>query len=255
MTTNLLIGNAGVGLRTLSVACNNTADTRYPATNLLGGNKTDYFRLATATSGDTRITINTTASQTANFLYLGKANTLKKGGVGTITLRGHSSNNYAGATTITTVSSFGSASLVGPDEDDYITTFATTASYPWWFINYNAASASYVHHAKCFVGQLFDSGRDPTGIVSSVREQRLGANRRSAYTFDLSFEGMSYAKAVEMYQRFYFPRRHQPVILTTTSYHDILFGHRVLYGRIINMTTPPRQTGSCDVTMTFQEMP
>jgi hypothetical protein len=254
MATNLLLGNAGVALGAFSVATSNTANSKYPVTNLFGGTKPDYYRLATATSGDTRLTINT-SSQSANFLYLGKALLLKNDDVGTITIKGHSSNNYGAGTTVHTISTFGSAAMVGPDDDDYLATFTLSSAFEWWFINYNASAASLVMHSKAFLGQSFDPGKDPTGTVSITRERPLGANRRAAYTFDISWEGLSYAKAVEMYQRFNKPRRHNPIVLYTTDYHSLLMNHRVIYGRVLSMTQPPRQTNFVDVSMTVEELP
>ncbi len=254
MPSNLLIGNAGVALGAISVAVNNTANTSYPVTNLFGGTKPDYFMLNTATSGDTRITINNN-SMACDFLYLGKALLLKNSNVGTITIRGHSVDNYAAATTVATISSFGSASMVGPDSDDFITTFTLSSSFPWWYINYNASAASLIMHSHAFLGQGFDPGRDPNTGLRILRTRPLGANRRSAYTFEVTWEGLSYTKAVEMYQKFNRPRRHNPIVLYTTTSHDILFGNRVLLGRILSMTQPPRQTNYVDVSMTFEELP
>lgn len=254
MTSNLLIGNAGLALGATSVSCTNTESTSYPVTNLFGGTKPDYFRLATATSGDTRVKINTT-SQAANFLYLGKAILLKNDDIGTITVKGHSSDNYAAGTTVATISSFGSASLYGPDSDDYITTFATSSSFPWWYVNYNASAVSLVMHSHCFLGQYFDPGRDPNNGVRVIRTRPLGANRRALYTIEVTWEGISYANAVQMYQKFYRPRRHNPIILFSTTYHSVLLGNRVLFGRVLDMTVPPRQTSYCDISMTFEELP
>lgn len=253
MPSNLLLANCGLPLDAIAVSVNNTQDTRYIKENLFGGNKVDSFRLATATSGDTRLTIQT-ASSTTNFLYLGKAITLKNDDVGTITVKGHSVDNYAAGTTVTTLSSFGSATLMGPDSDDYVTTFATSSSFPYWYVNYNASAASLILHSKCFLGNYVDPGKDPTGTVTATRIRPTGARRRAAYTFELSWEGLSYSKAVEMYQKFYRNRRHNPIILFTTSYHDILFGHKVLFGRVLDMTVPPRQTDYVDVTMSFEEV-
>jgi hypothetical protein len=253
MPANLLIANCGIPLDAIGVGVNNTQDSRFIKENLFGGNKVDSFRLATATSGDTRLTFST-SGKTANFLYLGKALTLKNDDVGTITVKAHSADVYGSATTITTLSSFGSTTLMGPDSDDYVTTFATSSSFPYWYVNYNASAASLILHSKCFFGTYVDPGKDPTGSVSATRIRPTGARRRAAYTFELSWEGLTYAKAVEMYQKFYRNRRHNPIILFTTSYHDILFGHKVLFGRVLDMTVPPRQTDYCDVTMSFEEI-
>lgn len=253
MTTNLYLANCGIPLESSAISISNAASSTYPKENLFGGTKPDFFQVATGVSGDTLLTF-TTAGQTANFIYLAKANLLQEASVNTITLKRHTANNYGAATTVTTLSSFTSATLYGPDLDDYITTFATTASSAYWFVNYNATATSKFSHSKLFLGNYFDPGKDPTGEVIATRTRPLGANRRAAYTLDLKWEGLTYAKTVEMYTKFYRPRRHNPVILFTTSYHDLLFDHRVLFGRITEMSMPPRVTDYCDVTMTWEEI-
>src|SRR5262249_19992474 len=157
-----------------------------------------------------------------------KANLLQQSFISTITLKGHSANNYAAATTITTLSSFTSATLVGPQSEDYLTTFATSSSYAYWFVNYNATSASKVPHAKLFLGTYSDRGMDLNAPPVITRERPTGARRKALYTFDLTWKGMTYAKTVSLYQRFYKPRRHSPVVLFTSSYHDALLGHQAV---------------------------
>lgn len=248
---NLLIADAGLPLSATAVTVSKTANASYPVTNLFSGNKADYFSLATASSGDTLVTL--TSTGTANFLYLGGANTLKAGGVGTITVRRHSANSYAAATAVTTVSSFGSATLYGPHADDHITTFTTTASSAYWFVNFNAAAASRIQHAKLFLGNYFDPGIDPNQPVSVVRTRPTAGRRKPLYTFTLSWQGMAYAKAVTLYSRYYRNRRHNAVVLFTTGYHGILLDHRILFCRIVEMSAPPRATDYCNVSMTVEE--
>lgn len=253
MASNLLIANAGIPLDSIATTSSVTANGTQPFTNLFGGNKTDIFRKATSSSGDARITVNVTGS-TANFIYLARANLLQQSYVNTITLKAHSSDAYASATTITTLSSFASATLMGPNSDDYLATFTTSSSYAWWFVNYNATSAGYFYHAKLFFGNYFDPGIDPTGTVELTRSRPHGARYRSLYKVKLRWEGLTYAKAVTMYNTYYRNRRHNPVILFTTTYHPLLNSHTVLFGRILEMSFPPRATDYCDVSCIFEEV-
>lgn len=253
MPSNLLIARAEIPLASTNTI-SNTASTTYPLSNLFGGNKTDRFELATAAPTSTYITSALTTSQTANFLYIGKANTLQTNYVTTIELKSNTFNVEGTSGVRISLPSFGSTTLMGPDNDDYVTTISTTTAYQYWYLKFSNSSNSKIPHAKAFYGNYFDPGKDPTSEVEITRTRPTASYRRAAYTVNLQWEGLSYANTVSMYTKFYKPRRWQPVIIFTTSYHDILFGHKVLFGRVVDMTIPPRQTNYNDVSMTFEEI-
>ena len=257
MATNLLIGYAEIPALATSSSINNPSSTLYPYVNLFGGNKTDLHYLETATSGDTRISLALPSGTTkaCDFVYIGRANLLQQASVGTITIKANSANDYATATTIHTISSFGSQTLYGPNDDDYIAHITPSAAYRYWFINYNASSASKIPHAKFFFGSSFDPGLDPNAPATITRIKQGGSQRRPTYSFEFTWNGMAYAKAVQMYLKFYRTRRYTPVTISTSSWHDILMGNRVIYCRLTEMNIPPRVTDYCDVTATFEEMP
>jgi hypothetical protein len=254
MPANLLLGSPGIPyLSTNSVSA--TASTTYPLSNLFGGTKVDRFMLNAASASNQYITSAiTSGSLTANFLYIGKAITLQKNAVTTIALRSNTFPVESTAGDRASITSFNSATLMGPDLDDYVTTFTTTAGYQYWFLKFTTSANSTIPFAKAFYGNYFDPGIDPTSEVRITRSRPTGARRRAAYTVNLQWEGMTYANTVSMYTKFYRPRRHQPVILFTTSYHDILFGHKVLFGRVLDMSIPPRMTNYNNVSMVFEEI-
>lgn len=257
MATNLLIGYPEIPKEATASSINNASSSMYPYTNLFGGNKTDLHYLDTAASGDTRITVELPSGTTkaCDFIYIGRASLLQQSSVDTITLKAGASNNYATATTVRTLSSFGSQTLYGPNDDDYIQTFAASSAYRYWFINYNATSASKIPHAKFFFGSAFDPGLDPNAPATITRIKQGGAQLRSTMSFEFTWNGMSYSKAVQMYLKLYRTRRYLPLVIFTSSWHDILMGHRVIYCRLTSMSIPPRVTDYCDVTATFEELP
>jgi hypothetical protein len=254
--TNLLIGHAEIPLAADSITFSSAADTGWPIVNLFGGSRFDMFRVATAASGDHLLTIDlgSGVTATADFLYFSKANLLQNDDVGTITLKAHSANNYAAATTITTISSFGSATLRGPHSEDYIATFTETAAYRYWFVNYNASAVSQVPHSKVFLGKLFDPGVDPTPDMVITRKRNSGSRRKALYTFKLKWEGLTYAKTKTMLDTYARTRRYNAIILVTQSYHELLHDHRVIIGRITSFTSPPTVTDYNSVSMTVEEM-
>jgi hypothetical protein len=257
MATNLLIGYPDIPSVADSSAITNASSTSYPYANLFGGNKTDLHYLNTATSGDTTISLGLPSGTTksANFIYIGKANLLQQASIGSVTLKGNSTNSYATATTVKAISSFGGQTLYGPDDDDYIEKFTASAAYRYWFINYNASAASKVPHAKVFFGTCFDPGLDPNAPATLTRLKQGGVQRRAVYSFQFTWNGMAYNKAVEMYLKFYRARRYMPLVIFTDSWHEILMGNRAIFCRLTEMSIPPRVTDYCDVTATFEELP
>jgi hypothetical protein len=263
VSTNLLIGDIGMSRPFIydaslgtgnTLVCNKTLPTTYPLQNLFGGNKTDSFRLDSVDSGDLRITFRTPGA-TCNYLYIGGAKQLKYSGVTSLALKAHSSNTYGSATSIHTNSSFDTTTLYGPHGEDYIATFDTTSSYTYWFANYNSSASSYYTHSKLFFGNAFDPGVDPNQPMQVRRERRGQYNRYAKYTFTIEWQKMTYAKAIEMKDRFIVSKRYNPIILFTKTYHETLLGCRVVYGRILDITLPQSVTDYCDVSMTFEEVP
>lgn len=257
MPTNLLIGYPEIPVAATASSISNASSAMYPYTNLFGGNKVDLHYLATAASGDTRITLELPSGTTkpCDFIYIGRANLLQQASVGTITLKANSSNDYGTATTIRTLSSFTSQTLYGPNVDDFIDSFSASSAFRYWFINYNATAASKIPHAKFFFGTAFDPGIDPNAPATITRIKQGGAQRRPTFSFEFTWNGLPYAKAVQMYLKFYRVRRYTPLVIFTRTWHDILMGNRVVFCRMTEMTIPPKVTDYCDVTANFEELP
>lgn len=257
MPSNLLIGYADIPNAAATTTLSRTESGLYPYSNLFGGNKTDIFTLSTSASGDTTATfdLGTSAVKGSNFIYIARANLLQQASINTITIKAGSTNNYAGATTIRTLSSFTTQTLYGPNGDDYIESHTASSTFRYWFINYNATAASLIPHAKFFLGTSFDPGRDPNAPATITRIKQGGAQIRPTFSFDITWEGIAYTKAIEMYLKFYKTRRFVPLVLFTTTWHDILMGHRVIFCRLTEMSMPPRVTDYCDISATFEEMP
>jgi hypothetical protein len=256
MATNLLLGYPHIPMNSVSTSFSRTASNLYPFPNLFGGNKTDLMYLDSAVTGDARFTFDVGASGlTADFVYLGRANLLQQASVETISFKANSTDDYGTATSIKELTSFNTSTLYGPAGDDYIEYFTESSAFRYWYVNYNSTAASEFPHAKLFFGKAFDPSLDPNAPATIYRVMDGGSRRRATYSFEFSWEGMPYAKAVEMYTEFYMKRRYGPILIFTTSWHDILMGNRVIFCRMTDMTLPPRVTDYCDVTANFEEMP
>ncbi len=257
MPSNLLIGYADIPNAAVTTTLSRAESSMYPYSNLFGGNRTDLFYLSTGATGDTRATFDMGAavSKSSNFLYIARANLLQQASTNTITIKAGATNNYASATTVRTLSSFTTQTLYGPNVDDHIESHTASSNFRYWFINYNTTAASLVPHAKVFLGTAFDTGRDPNAPATITRVTQGGAQIRPTFSFDISWEGIAYSKAIEMYLKFYKTRRFVPLVLFTTTWHDILMGHRAIFCRLTEMSMPPRVTDYCDISATFEEMP
>ena len=254
MATNLFIANADIPLASSGAPVLGTpAATGFPVANLFGGNKTDIFK-NTGVSGSSSIRIDLAAAKTFDFLYIGKADLLKKDVVTTVEVFRNTSNTFGTATSVLTASSFGSATLYGPRSEDYIATVSETSAFQYWWVNYTSSATSYLPHAKLFFGKAFDMGRDPGEGATLKRVNPGVAQRDPYYQVELSWTGISYANTVLFYNTFVRPRRYNPVILFTKTYHGILNDHRVLFGRITDATMPPRVTDFNDISITFEEV-
>lgn len=257
MPTNLLIASCDIPLSATSATASAATNPLYPVENLFGGNKTDLFRLNADTASPITITLDLGVGNTksANFLYIGNAGLLKNNSVTAVRLVGGSTSSIGAGTTVLNVTSFNTQTFRGPDGNDFISKFATSSAFRYWFIEYTTSAASKIPHAKAFFGNYFDVGLDPNAPATIARIKQGGAQRRPTYSFDLTWNGVSYSKAVQMYLNFYRKKRYNPVIIFTDTWHDILMDNRVLFGRITAMSMPPRVTDYCDVTATFEEMP
>lgn len=257
MATNLLIANAGIPLDAATITVSSAVDSLYPVENLACGNKTDLFRLNADSASPIVITFDLGAgnTSTANYLYIGNAGLLKNNKVTAIRLVGNSTNNIATGTTVLNITSFNSQTLYGPDSNDFVQIFATSAAYRYWFVEYTMSGASKIPHAKLFFGNYFDVGLDPNVPATIARIKQGGTQRRPTYSFEVGWNGVAYAKAIYMYLNFYRKKRFNPLIIFTESWHNMLMDNRVIFCRVTEMSMPPRITDYCDVSATFEEMP
>lgn len=262
MATNLRIGYPVIPLAASSVSlltdvgiAGPTEATGTPITNAFGGNWTDIFR---ANDGYTNLLLYFTLASTysADFFWLGDCKILKGEGATRLLLAHHTSNSYGSSTRELDLNPLSGETLYGPASTDLFYTFTATAARQYWWVNILGPSTTNYAFSKLMFGTGFDMGRDPDekgGFVTS-RTRPAGSQRRAAYKFEISWSGVSYAKAVEFYQLVSLKRRHQPFILYTTAYHELMNNHRCVFGRFTEVSSPPVVTGVCDVSAVFEEL-
>lgn len=258
MATNLLIGYPDIPSRSTIMSATPSQGAGFPYVNLFGGSKIDLAKAGGPLSPTLTISLQSqdVTGNEADFLYIGNAGLLKGSSCTSFALKG-ATVQVGPYTTVQTVD-LTSATLYGPASDDFISIFTPSATYQFWQLYYTngvgSAPQQRFTHSKVFWGTAFDPGIDPNAPATITKVKITGAERRPKHTFEFSWSGMSYVKAVEMYQKFYRPKKYQPIVLMTRDWHDILMGHRVIFCRITDITLPPRLTDYCDVKATFEEM-
>lgn len=263
MATNLLLGRPVIPHAATSFAIQKDTGASYtgsaatgaPETNLFGGNRTDSFRMTNAYT-NLLLAFTLPSALTADFFFLGNANTLKGNGATRVILAYRSSSSYSGSTAAFDINPLSGETLRGPASEDILRTFTETSAFVYWWVEIVGGATTKYPFSKLFFGKSFDMGRDPDedGGFVTTRIRPTGARRRAAYAFDITWTGVTYAKAVEFYDTFVRRRRYAPVILFTTVYHELLNDHRGIYCRLISASMPPRVTGSNDITARFEEI-
>jgi len=178
---------------------------------------------------------------------------LKYDYVDTITIKAHSADSYGAASTIRTISSFTSKTLTGSYAEDYIENFTTSSSYRYWWVNYNATSASKVQHSKLFFGAAVDPGADPD-TFSYQRLTNSQYQRKPFYRYTIGWKKLPYATAMSLMTRFGKPREYNGVVMFTTSDHTLLNNNTSVYGRVLSFSAPLVETGYNDVSMVVEEI-
>lgn len=257
MTTNLVIGYADIPQASEFSSINHPPAQLYPYTNLFGGNKVDRFYLQDPVTGNLEIAFALPSSETqaVDFIFIAKATLLQQANVTSVALKANSSDNLATATTIATYSSFESEQLYGPEEEDFIDLMTESVAYRYWWVVYTSNNDSLFPHSKLMFGKVFDPGLDPNANATITRLRTGGVSRKSVFSFQFTWNGMTYDKAVDMYNAFYMTKRFVPLILITRTWHDILMGNRAIFCRLTDMSLPPRITDYCNVSATFEELP
>jgi hypothetical protein len=255
MTTNLLLGTCQIPLAATAFTASPIAETFFEQVNLFAESLNEITRLATPTTGLTTMNfdLGSGVTKAANFLYIAKANMLQLSGVTQVTLKGNSISDYGTGTAVHDNASFATSSLVGPHGEDYLASFTTSAAFRYWYSGLNSTIATKRPHAKLYFGTSLDLGRDPVS-PSFKRVRSTDAQRKSKIVLSLTWQDISYANTVTLIDSVIKPRRTNPVVLYTTSYHAILHGYRALLCEVVSATTPVVLSNQNEVQITFETL-
>lgn len=230
--------------------------------NLIAGDRATMFELAAAgTSWSITFGLGS-QTRAADHLILARADILQTIGVTTVTLA--YSDDDSSYSTAYTNASFASATLYGPDGNDFIATFAATATHPYWKVTYSGSSC-YMTHSKCYFGMMFDMGVEPSfsferlpgkeGVfVADSGAQFTVRTEQPRYTFDLVWEHVSDLKTAAFFEKIDRYKHRNPVFLYTGSVHAVLDNQRLVNCELIDAKTAYVQADWNVITATFQEV-
>lgn len=169
MASSLKISYAQIPFNSVSITPSVAADTNNNEWNLVAGPRYQrFFYGSSATSSSTVYDIGTTYASkdsTVDHLLVARADFLQDDGTTDIILA--SSPDNATWTDRITISSFGSATLVGPRANDYVATTTETAQIRYWRVTYSGSSQVY-RHSKCYFGKFFTFDYDPSYEIDFI---------------------------------------------------------------------------------------
>jgi hypothetical protein len=263
MTSNLLIGRPYVGLNATSITGSISADSSYPFTNAVIGSRAERVKFGSAATQPT-ITFDLGASLTSavDFLFIGRADLLKQKGANNIFIRS-SSDNSAYTTRLGTTSALSTRTFSGPRSEDLIFTSAfnddtsgvSASAFRYWRLQVgNSGSSKIWEFGKAIFGPWFDMGRDPSFVRPIYRDKETNGERRAGVNLSLTWNGVTDAVRNNFISQIYKYRDVMPIVLYTTTYHDILNEHRTLFGRIKQAKFEYICVGYHKITVDFEEL-
>lgn len=140
--------------------------------------------------------------------------------------------------------SFPSATLYGPSDDDFVTTFTTSSSYRYWWLNFYPSTSTKFPHSKCMVGSYLDLSQDcheyaPKIVLNENDEWFSSSNsshasrvQRPRFRYSLAWEGVSDDKVTEFANYIAADSHRSSLALYTSANHGILENNRVVHCKL-----------------------
>lgn len=235
--TNLLIGYP----QAQTITSNSTFATDHPIETLRTYARGDWAELANAAGGDCTFTYTPGSSQ---YLYLARATLLQGDGVDYISVSGDS--------LLFEESSFDTAALIGPNEEDYLATWTADASSSV-VVTMSTSITSKYPHSKQLLGTWFDLGRDPVYGYRSSETYPSPGNRFPRRLMPLTWRGLSDStiQSLDTALGAYYDTL--PIVLYDSG-DEVFNGYRALFGRIRRLSSAPTSVNNNTLLMEFEEL-
>lgn len=168
-----------------------------------------------------------------------------------------------------TNSSWNSSTLIGPNSEDWVTTFTQSTAYRYWWVFLRSAANEYYRHSKLWCGRQLDMGRDVedytpmiihddktawksnSGTLNSVRA------KRPRYRYDLSWLGVTDSKVQDFVNYIAKNAHRSSCALYATGNTPVLSDKTVIHCKLTDWKATKLYSGSTlnDVQATFEELP
>ena len=249
MSTNLLFGTNIEALESTSSDASST-ESGYDTDNLWTASRDLHWMADTA--GTSHYVGYRNASTAVNYFAVCRADYHILGGTNPKLYMRYSAND-ADFSTWGTTDILTSANLCGPNSQDYVYYNATTATAEYWRLYLTDTASVQPEAAGVYFGTALDLGRDPDGIDISV--VRYGqSNKKARHDISLSYTDISYTLAMQLYNEVVERADYHPIVLFTTTNHQVLFNSKMIQVRLIDGPTKQEITGRNNIELTFREV-
>jgi hypothetical protein len=143
--------------------------------------------------------------------------------------------------------------LTGPNADDLITTFSTSALKNYWMVSFDSLTSSKRPVSKIYFGTLLDVGRDPVTGRNLSRANNADQTRYAPYQFSMTWQGLTDAVRVSVDTYIGQYAGDHCFILHPTSYTYTVGGYDPIYARIVDYDIKPVALNNNDLSITFEE--
>jgi hypothetical protein len=247
MTSNLLISYPELS-DAVSWSCSSLAASNFSVENLRHGSPSAHFKLnTTGLIVDVDVDMGSASHRSFDHLILGRADMLQIGSVTNVGFYLDTASSFNYAQSVYETAAFASATLYGPNTEDFVTTFAATDARRHARVRLVAnTGASNFRFSKIFAGTIFDMGIDPDDYEYSIAEAGAAAvqfdsgkimltrDRRPRYVFMVRWSLVTDAKALDFCSKILAnPNRCVYLYAPDTGNAEILAGNNLVYCRVL----------------------
>lgn len=265
--TNLLLSYSDIPGAALSWISSGAFDEDFMIGNLHHGPR--FLRGKEASENASSVTITydlgSGVTKAADHLIIARADLLQAQGISAVYLKAGSTSTYGSATEIYADASFASATLYGPQSNDYLATFAESSVYRYWFIEYVKSGSCDIEHSKTYFGKAFDFGidadftmsrppRNESDFVADSGSRKITRIDEPAYAFDFTWTSIPDATLKEWLENFVDKSRMERFFLFTTANHQILDSKRIIHVRLNDASATKIKADYNEITASFEEV-
>lgn len=253
MTSDLLIGYPDIPFLG-TMFTEPASETGYDAEYAITGERGNYYiALSSVSSSIFEFDMGAATTRTPEYMALMRADLMRRHDSADCTwsVVGSAASNFASP--VTASGTFAIADLLGPRDEDYLTSLVGLSAKRYWRFQVNS-TASFKHQlSKVYFGNWFDFGRDPIFPADKAIEYKTDGDRAPRYILRLDWLGITNTVRNDFISKILKWRDVNPILLNDTS-GKILDGNRLLHCIITECTFTPRGVNYSDVSLGLEEI-